>query len=205
MVWRLGDWLGLCSVCALAQTTYQVGGGLTSDIQATFVTAYQRGIFSKLVGSPSGDVSNYGPSGLIQTFPGAANGIDTFALIKPDSTTTANVQQVWYPMYQYYGSVTLAAAGFPTADTANCPTLLSTAASGNSCQWQPFSNDYALFVYNQSIPNQGLDFLTQDPFFTLWNSFGGVTVLGPPISPEMQVTSRYRSAATKQQFDQGAM
>jgi len=205
MVWRLGCWLGLCSVCAVGQTTYQVGGGLTSDIQATFVTAYQRGIFSTLVGSPFGDVSNYGPTGLIQTFPGAVNGVDTFALLKPDSTTTANVQQVWFPMYQYYSFVTLAAAGFPTADTANCPTLLGAAASGNSCQWQPFSNDYALFVYNTSIPNLGSDFLTQDPFFTLWNALGGVTVLGPAISAETQVTSRYRSAATKQQFDQGAM
>jgi uncharacterized protein (TIGR03437 family) len=182
-----------------------VGGGLTSDIQATFVTAYQRGIFSTLVGSPLGDVSTFGPSGLIQTFPGAINGIDIFALIKPDSTATANVQQVWYPMYEYYSVVTLAAAGFPTADTTNCPTLLSAAASGNSCQWQPFSNDYALFVYNQSIPNLGLDFLTQDPFFTLWTALGGVTVLGPAISAETQVTSQYRSAATKQQFDQGAM
>jgi len=195
----------LCCACALAQTTYQVGGGLTSDIQATFVTAYQRGIFSTLVGPPLGDVSNYGPSGLIQTFPGAINGIDIFALIKPDSTTTANVQQVWYPMYEYYSAVTLAAAGFPTADTANCPTLLSAATSGNSCQWQPFSNDYALFVYNQSIPNLGLDFLTQDPFFTLWTALGGVTVMGPAISAETQVTSQYRSAATKQQFDQGSM
>ena len=137
--------------------------------------------FSTLVGSPLGDVSNYGPSGLIQTFPGAINAIQTFALIKPDSTTTSNVEQVWYPMYQYYSSVTLAAAGFPTADTANCPSLLGASASGNSCQWQPFSNDYALFVYNQSIPNQGLDFLTQDPFFTLWNALGGVTVMGRPL------------------------
>ena len=92
MAWRLGRWLGLCSFCALAQTTYQVGGGLTSAIQATFVTAYQRGVFSTQVGAPFGDVSNYGPSGLIQTFPGAVNGIQTFALLKPDSTTTANVQ-----------------------------------------------------------------------------------------------------------------
>jgi uncharacterized protein (TIGR03437 family) len=205
MVWRLGYWFGLCSVCALAQTTYQVGGGLTATIQATFVTAYQRGIFSTLVGAPLGDVSNFGPSGLIQTFPGAVNPLEIFALIKPDSTTTANVEQVWNPMYQYYSFVTLTSAGFPTADTANCPTPLLAAAAGNSCQWQPFSNDYALFVYNQSIPNLGQGFLMQDPFFTLWNALGGVTVLGPAISMETQVTSRYRSAATKQQFDRSAM
>ena len=119
MALRLAYWLGLCSVCALAQTTYQVGGGLTSDIQATFVTAYQRGIFSSLVGAPQGDVSNFGPSGLIQTFPGAADGLDIFALLKPDSTTTANVQQVWFPMYQYYSSVTLAAAALTFLRSGN--------------------------------------------------------------------------------------
>src|SRR5580704_15007172 len=91
----LGCLLGLCSVGALAQTTYAVGGGLTSDVQATFVTAYDRGNFSTLVKVPQGDVYNVGPSGLIQTFTSAYDNTQTFALVKPDSTSTANVVQVW--------------------------------------------------------------------------------------------------------------
>ncbi len=152
MLRLLGCLMGLCSVCALAQTTYAVGSGLTSDIQATFVTAYDRGIFSALVTTPQGDVSTFGSSGLIQLFTGAYDNTQTFALIKPDSTATSNVQQMWWSIYSVFGTEALASIGFPTNDTALCPTLVSQAALGNTCQWQPFANDYAVFSYTQSLP-----------------------------------------------------
>src|SRR5580700_311473 len=98
----LAAWFGLCNVCALAQNTYAVGGGLTADIQATFVTAYNRGIFSTLVSNAQGDVFTIGASGLIQTFNGAFDKKQTFALIKPDSTDTSNVEQMWASMYSYF-------------------------------------------------------------------------------------------------------
>ncbi len=204
-------WLGCCvglgisSVCALAQNTYPVGGGLTSDVMATFVTAYQRGSFSAMVGPPQGDAYTFGPSGLIQTFPALSDKTQTFALIKPDSTATANVQQVWSGIYSYYmNAAPLASVGFPTNDTAYCPTLLSPAAVGNSCQWQEFSRDYALFVYTQSLP-AGPQLLMQDPFFTYWNALGGISAFGPAVTMETQFTSAYHSSATRQQFDQGAI
>jgi uncharacterized protein (TIGR03437 family) len=200
----VGCLLGLCSVGALAQTTFAVGGGLTSEIQATFVTAYDRGLFSSLVTVPQGDVSTYGASGLIQLFTGAYYPTQTFALIKPDSTPTSNVQQVWWSIYSVFGLPSLASAGFPTADTGFCPTLVSALAVGNTCQWQPFSNDYAVFSYAQNLPAGQFTYM-QDPFFTEWNTLGGISVLGPAVSLEMQVTSAYRSAANRQQFDQSAM
>jgi uncharacterized protein (TIGR03437 family) len=200
----LGCLLGLCSVGAMAQTTYAVGGGLTSDVQATFVTAYDRGSFSTLVTVPQGDVYTFGPSGLIQTFTGAYDNTQTFALVKPDSTDTSNVVQVWSSIYSFYNAGSVADIGFPTADTASCPTLVSSVAAGNTCQWQPFSLDYAYFAYTQSLP-AGSDIYTQDPFFTQWNSLGGISVMGPAVSQAGQITSPYHSAATKQQFDQGAI
>jgi uncharacterized protein (TIGR03437 family) len=196
--------LGLCSVGALAQTTYAVGGGLTSDVQATFVTAYDRGSFSTLVTVPQGDVTTFGPSGLIQTFTGAYDSTQVFALVKPDSTDTSNVVQVWSGIYNFYNAGSVAAIGFPTADTAYCPTLVSSVAAGNTCLWQPFSLDFAYFIYAQSLP-AGPYIYTQDPFFTHWNSLGGISVMGPAVSQAGQVTSQYQSVATKQQFDQGAI
>src|ERR1700731_1683498 len=100
----LGCLLGLCSVCALAQTTYAVGGGLTSEIQATFVTAYGRGLFTALVTVPQGDVSAFETTGLIQLFTGAYDKTQTFALVKPDTTVTSNVQQVWWAIYSVMGN-----------------------------------------------------------------------------------------------------
>jgi uncharacterized protein (TIGR03437 family) len=200
----LGCLLGLCSVGALAQTTYAVGGGLTSDVQATFVTAYDRGNFSTLVTVPQGDVYTFGPSGLIQTFTGAYDNTQTFALVKPDSTSTSNVVQVWSGIYGFYNSGSVASIGFPTADTALCPTLVSSVAAGNTCQWQPFSLDYASFAYTQNLPVGSYTY-TQDPFFTQWNALGGISVMGPAVSQALQVTSPFQSVATKQQFDQGAI
>jgi len=176
---------------------------LTADIQATFVTAYNRGIFASLVTVPQGDVSTYGPSGLIQLFTGAADKTQTFALIKPDSTTTSNVQQMWWSVYSVVGPQSIASIGFPTADTAECPTLVSPVASGNTCQWQPFTLDYAVFVYTQNLPVGPLTFI-QDPFFTPWSALG-ISVLGPAVSMVQQVSTQYQSAALRQQFDQGAI
>ncbi len=141
--------LGLCCLSALSPDGLPHGsrfhrrrsGGVSRRLQSQRLSALASV-------PPTGNVSAFLSTGLIQTFPGAADNTQTYALIKPDATSTLNVMQVLPGMFGYYGYLGYAAAGFPTTDTAACPTLVSVAAAGNSCQWQSFSGDYALFVYN---------------------------------------------------------
>ncbi len=203
---RIAGMLGLCCLSALSQTTGSlIGAGSTADVQAAFFAAYNRNGFSALVGAPTGNVTAFLSTGLIQTFPGAADKTQTYALIKPDSTATMNVFQVSPAMFGYYGYLGYSSAGFPTTDTTACPTLVSAAAAGNSCQWQAFSGDYALFLYNSPLLNGSQNFYITDPFFTPWNSLGGISTFGPATAVLSQIASRYGSSAISQQFDQGAV
>src|SRR5215469_1590277 len=113
---------GLCCLCALSQTTGAgVGNGSTSDVQAAFQAAWNRNGFSSLVGAPNGNVAAFLSTGLIQTFPGAKDNTQTYALIKPDATAAMNVVQVYPDMLGYYGYLGYTTVGFPTNDTTACP------------------------------------------------------------------------------------
>ncbi len=202
---KLAGVMGLCCLSALSQSTSAVGAGSTADVQTAFLAAYNRNGFSSLVGAPTGNVTAFLSTGLIQTFPGAADPTQTFALIKPDATSTTNVFQVYPAMFGYYGYLGYATAGFPTTDTANCPALVSPGAAGNTCQWQSFSGDYALFLYSSTFPNGTQNFYIFDPFFTQWNTLGGITVLGPATAVLSQISSRFGSSALSQAFDKGSV
>ena len=201
-------WLWLCflliSVPTLAQTPDVGSGAPDVTIQMAFVNAYERNSFFTLVGAPTGNVAKYGATGLIQQFPAANTKTNaTLALIKPDTADTYNVFQVLAAMFAYYSTVSVGTAGYPTADTLTCPALIS--LSSNSCQWQPFSNNYALFVYASALASTGQDFGTRDPFYTKWKNLGGISGMGPATSAETQATSQFKSAATVQTYDQGAL
>jgi len=195
-----------CCVCAFAQTTPEVGAGANgSPFQQQFLDAWERNGFRLLVGDPLDFVTNYGSTGLIQQFPGVTNKNITLALIKPDMTAADNVFQLQAAMFAYYSTFSAATAGYPSTDTANCPALLWPANASNSCQWQPFTGDYALFVYAQVAQSGSQNFATRDPFYTEWMTLGGVSGLGPANSAETSGTSPYSSKATLQTFDQGAI
>ena len=193
--------------CAIAQTTPDVGSGApTPGVTITFVNAWQRNGFNTLVGAPTGNVVKYGSAGLAQDFPSFIAGGGTYALIKPDTTEVFNVQQVFPAMLSYYGTVGVTTAGYPTSDTNTCPALVSTALASNSCQYQTFTSKYVLFVYASALSAGGpQNFATRDPYFTKWNTFGGIGAMGPAASAETTFTSTFGTAATVQQYDQGAI
>jgi len=183
-----------------------VGSGAPdTSISLAFVYAWGRGGFNRLVSDPSDNVIKFGASGLIQHFPSLSNSAVTLALVKPDLTDVSNVMQVQASMYAYYNSQSVAIVGYPTNDTLDCPGLKSPGNTLNSCQWQPFTNDYALFVYALPLFTGSQNFATRDPFFTKWSAFGGISGLGPTASAETMVTSQYGPQATFQTFDQGAI
>ncbi len=197
--------LSILAITALAQTAPDVGSGAaTVFVQQAFINAWARNGFNNLVGAPSGNVTKYGSTGLIQQFPSKANSKDTLALVKPDTSQAFNVQQVQAAMFAYYGSVGVSAAGYPSSDTLNCGAVLS--APNNSCQWQLFANNYVLFVYAQPVASGSDTFATRDPFYTRWTSLGGMAGgIGPANGAETSFTSTYGSGATVQTFDTGAI
>ena len=194
---------GLMGVYAVAQTPDVGTGAPDVTIQNAFIAAYERSGFFTLVGAPTGNVVKYGTTGLIQQFPAANSKTATLALIKPDTTDTFNVFQVQAAMFAYYSTISVGTAGYPTSDALQCPALLS--FPSNSCQWQPFSSNYALFVYASALPNTAQNFGIRDPFYTKWNNLGGISRQGPANSAETSVTSQYKSVATFQTYDKGAI
>ena len=100
------------------------------------------------------------------------------------------------PLYSYYISVTEALAGYPTINTTVCP-------ANSSCQYQTFSNNYALFYYITGNPN-GSGFSISGAVSTLWNSLGGPSSsLGMAYSALSAVTSPSKTTANAQQFTSG--
>ncbi len=200
---RAAFWIGALSA-ALSAQTFTVGGGAPSAaVTQAFQAAYQRNGFSGLAGAALENVTSYGPTGLIQTFK-AATGSGAVALLKPDTTATQNVYQLTASMYAYFITVGVTTAGYATADTTACPALLSGAGSGDTCVWQPFSLDYALFVYSRAV-NGSATYALSDPYYTKWLTAGGISGAGPLQSAQATVTSKYGTTATRLLFDQGAI
>ncbi len=198
--------LPLCCLCAFGQNVpASVGAGSTAGVQTAYQTAYLRNGFNTLVGAPTGNVAPFLSTGLIQTFPSVNDKSRIYALIKPDATDTMNVVQVYPDMLGYYGYLGYSAAGFPTIDTTACPKLLSASAAGNTCLYQTFSLDYALFMYAAALPNGAQQLYTNDPIYTQWNNLGGIATLGPAISLQAETASRYKSTGINQTFDQGTI
>src|SRR6266849_630580 len=200
--------LVLFASAALAQTPDVGSGSPTETIRNSFINSYFRNGFPNLVSLPPlADVKKLGTQGLVQEFPDASkSSANKYALVMtntaiPVSADFPAVVQMYPPLYSYYTSVGPTAAGYPKTDTLNCPTVLS--APGDSCQYQLFDKPYALFVYKSSVPLGGTNFATRDPYYTKWQSLGGISSVGPAIGAEQSITSSAGATATVQIFDQG--
>jgi len=187
--------------------TIKVGDGAPSSLIAgQFVDAFNRNGFNKQVALPPlAAVTSFGATGWIQQFSAAGGKTGTFALIKPDSTDVSPVSQVQAAMFAYYSTVTVLSAGYPTGDTQLCPALRVQSNPQNSCQWQQFSNNYALFVYTYPLMGGTQNFTTNNPFFAKWMAVGGINAVGPANSAAAQTTSSFNSQAKFQTFDAGAV
>jgi uncharacterized protein (TIGR03437 family) len=186
-----------------------VGSGAPNEtIRNMFVQAYYRGGFSSLVSLPPvADVRRLGSTGFVQEFPDAAktSGV-RLALVKPnDSTSQAEgstpVLQIQASLYSYFNSVGVNTSGYPTSDTRTCPPL----ADGNSCSFQTFDKNYALFVYSRPVNLNATNFSTRDPFYTRWVAAGGIGILGPANLVETTFTTTGGVTGTVQTFVNGAV
>ncbi len=204
--------LAAAALCGLAQT-YEVGSGAPNEaLRQRFISAFFRNGFYTLVSLPPlGPVRSFGGTGLIQLFRSATNSNDTLAIVKANTSTAypppaageenlpIDTFQVLAAMYAYYNQVGVGTAGFPTTDTRTCP-----ATAAGACQYQLFDKNYALFVYSQG-PGGEQNFLVRDPFYTSWNSLGGVASLGPATANQTTVTSSGGTSGTLQTFANGAL
>ncbi len=181
-----------------------MGGGQTTAIQQSFYNAFNRGNFPHLVlATPKANVQALGSPGLIQTFTWAANQSLTAALIDPDPQNANNTFQMLADIYALYiatGSVST--VGYPTDDTTACPPN-----NYGTCDYQLFTNDYALFVYSGSVV---ASYSVADPVYTEWNNHGGLYgntygALGPAASAATSVTSESGAKGTQQLFAGGAI
>lgn len=174
-------------------------GSTTTLIQQSFVSAYSRGAFASLTSAAANNVAPLVSNALQQLFTSKADGTNTYALIMPDQTaSTLQTWQVYEDIYKLYSAVGASTAGVPTMDTTACPAL-----SFGVCDYQIFTGNYAFFAY--STPS--LNVTIKDPYFTIWNTAGGVSgSFGPPIAGTATVTSAISSAVgTQQNFASGAI
>ncbi|MEO7143268.1 MAG: hypothetical protein ABI165_07155 [Bryobacteraceae bacterium] len=206
---RLVGLLAVLCCAVFPQSTTDVGTGSPDDgIRNQFIAAYFRNLFyTHVTMPPLNAVHTFGGTGLVQEFSPAGSGsTGKYALVK---STTADispnsidpVEQVLPAMYAFYTSVGPNTAGFPTNDTQTCPPLSN---PSNSCLYQLFDKNYALFVYQTGVLS-GQNFSVADPYYTKWSTLGGIGVFGPAASAQTAVTSSLGSAATLQSFDQGAI
>jgi hypothetical protein len=194
----------LCSTAYLAQPQAITVGSLAPNaaVRQSFIDAFARGQFSKLVGAvPTSNVQPFGSPGLVQYFSWTANSALKAALVDPDPFNANYTFQIYGDLYNFYTGSTVggvATAGYPTTDTAPCP---PNDQNLGICDYQLFSKDYALFVY--SVPS-GLSFAVSDPIFTEWNNDGGVYgALGFATSALVPVTSESTATGMQQSFSGG--
>jgi uncharacterized protein (TIGR03437 family) len=168
-------------------------------VATAFQEAFFQNGFNLLVNPvPSINVSKLGSTGYYQEFTSLTTTTDKLALILPSITalTTTGVLQMINPLYTYYISVTEALVGYPTINTQVCPGIAS-------CQYQLFSNNYALFYYSNGNPN-GTGFSTSGTIFTLWNTLGGPSsALGMAYAAQAAVTSPAKTTGNAQVFTGG--
>jgi hypothetical protein len=201
----------LSCVSLNAQTVVDVGSGApTPAIQELFVEAWARDAFNLQVALPPlGNVKKFGTTGYVQEFSEALQSTSAkLAIVYNPNLNAAFQEQA--AMYAFYAATTPATAGYPTIDTTNCPAIITSQDSNNSCQYQLFDSNYALFTYAALLLLTSQTFSIADPFYTLWTNLGGVAgnegfALGPPLTAQTAVVSSFSSKATLQTFDRGAI
>jgi uncharacterized protein (TIGR03437 family) len=190
----------LCFVSSLCGQNTVGGNAPNAPASTAFQESFFQNGFDLLVNpTPTINVSKLGSTGYYQTFTGISSSTDTLALILPSisALSTTGVLQVLSPMYTYYSGVTEAAAGYPTMNTAVCPGI-------SGCQYQLFSNGYALFTYAAGTNQNGTGFTVSGAVYTLWNTLGGPTsALGMAYAAQAAVTSPAKTTANAQQFSSG--
>ena len=122
-----------------------------------------------------------------------------FALVNPNPGGANQTWQVYGDIYAFYSaSGVLNAAGYPTGDTAPCPSN-----KVGTCEYQLFTNNYAVFGF--SAPSIAA-FSVADPFYTEWTNSGGIGgSLGIAIGAATSVTSAAKTAGTQQAFLNGVV
>jgi len=200
----------LVCVSLSAQSVVDVGTGApTPAIQQLFVQAWARNSFNLQVALPPlGNVKKFGTTGYVQEFSPANAAAGKMAIVYNPNLNATFQEQV--AMYAYYSGVGAATAGYPTVDTTACPALITSQDVNNSCQYQLFDLNYALFTYAALLLLTSQTYSIADPFYTLWTSFGGVSgnegfALGPPLSAQTAVVSSFSSKATMQTYDRGVI
>lgn len=163
-----------------------VGSGAPNATATSgFINAYLRGSFANLTFAPTSDVATYGSPGLIQEFQSRANTKLNFALIKVDQNapvTATDTLQVFDTIYTVYSSLGPTNAGYPTMDTAVCPTN-----TYGSCTYQLFAKNYAIFAFTSPVTSA---FTVKDPYYTEWVNQGGISGnLGPAITSAAAIVS----------------
>ncbi len=222
-LWRLGA-LGLATLAylpVLSAATFTVGEGApTPEITFLFQAAWSQngfnnqgvypvsGVKTLQVGTVIGLYQEFTPS---LPYPPLSGPSVTLGLVMPNQNAPASntaVLQVMANVYAYYSTLGLGTVGFPTTNTLNCPSV-----GPSACTYQIFSNDYALFAYNNPLPNgqaceSGADtncVYMKDPEYTKWQSLGGVSSsVGLPISITSTITASTLTTATQQLFTGGA-
>lgn len=203
-------------VCLSQSTGIQVGdGATTSTIRDEFLAAYQRSDFFATVALPPlSEVVSFGSGGFRQEFNDAARSGLRSALIRPavpDLTFGINnaVRQVRPPVYAIYtqSSIGVSNAGFPNMDTARfnvpVPGLVGAFQSGF---YQTFDRGFGIFVWDTPPVNGSTDtrFTVSGAIYTSWRGLN-FELVGPPIVPVIQATSRFGTRSDYQLFTGGGI
>ena len=124
----------LLCVSASAQTIDVGSGAPTPAIQELFVEAWARNAFNLLVALPPlGNVKKFGAAGYVQEFSGASTSAQLAIVYNPNLNAAFQEQAA---MFTFYSATAVTTAGYPTIDTTNCPALITSQDSNNSCQYQ---------------------------------------------------------------------
>lgn len=194
-----------------------IGQGSPNDtIRSAIQRGFYRGIFPQLAGlPPNGTVRALaGASGAyVQEFPDITkvSGLTLAIIATPGINVGGEVLdnfQLLHPMYAFYTSseVGAANAGLPLGDTESFNLLAAdNFTSLNKYQYQLFSRNWALFVWNLAPENGnvGREFILKDPFYSRWKNLGNFAYLGPCTSSETALTSTRSTAATVVKFANG--
>src|SRR5439155_6956357 len=154
---------------------------------------------------PVASVKRLGTTGYVQEFNEAKTGAKlALATASPSAPpsgdgTTIAVVQLLADLYGYYTTVGAATAGLPLYDTQICALI-----GDNSCTYDIFDKNYALFAYHSALAT-GQNFTIRNTFYTEWTARGGITGLGRPVDVETAVTASTKTTATMQAFINGGI
>ena len=130
--------------------------------------------FNRLVGAPTGNVTNYGTTGLIQQFPSVTNSNATLALIKPDTSRTST----FFRCRRRCSPTTAPSRWAPPAIPIGRHAQLPGAFAVNHHQLLPVAaihQQLRSLRLRRAVADRRAELCrSRDPFFTKWTSLGGM-------------------------------